>query len=109
MEAEAATEPEPAAQVDDRVISEQPAPEPRATETQDQGAPRRFKSSLLADIDEPVAGEGNAAFKSAILADLSGVRLPDDVPRFRPTTLIDPPARDKADDNAKPNGSSNRR
>ena len=43
------------------------------------------------------------------LADLSGVRLPDDVPRFRPTTLIDPPAREKADDNAKPNGSSNRR
>jgi hypothetical protein len=107
--AEPRKEPEAAEPVDDRVISEQPAPEPRATEDQEPSGPKRFKSSLLADIDERGAAETNAAFKSALLADLSSVRLPDDVPRFHTTTLIDPPAAEGADDKAKPNGSSNRR
>jgi hypothetical protein len=107
--AEPETEPKAAAPVDDLVISEQPAPEPRATDDQGPSGPRRFKSSLLADIDENGPAETNAAFKSALLADLSSVRLPDDVPRFHPTTLIDSPAAEEADDKAKPNGSSSRR
>lgn len=102
----AESEARPERPVDDRVLSEQPAPETRSAGQEINGT-RRFKSSLLADIDESGA-EANAAFKSTILADLSGVRLPDDVPRFHSTTLVDPPALDGAEQK-KANGVANRR
>jgi hypothetical protein len=70
----------------DQVIAEAPAP---AQNDAKAAAPRRFKSALLSDIDEPAAVDANAKYKSTILADLSAVRLPDDGPRFRSTALVD--------------------
>jgi uncharacterized membrane protein (UPF0136 family) len=68
----------------DQVISEAPVAEGAAPQ-----APKRFKSALLSDIDEPASVDANTKYKSSILADLSAVRLPDDGPRYRSTALVD--------------------
>jgi len=101
---ESKIEPEPI--LVDQVISEEPAPDlPEAAV-----GPRRFKSALLSDIDDPSTLDANAKFKSSILADLSAVRLPDDGPRFRSTTLIDLAKPDEHNgDSTQSNGARNRR
>ena len=101
-----ATEPAPV----DQIIFAESALDPPPLDAETAAVPRRFKSALLSDIDDPSTVDANARFKSSILADLSAVRLPDDGPRFRSTALVDL-AKPETDETDPPpaNGAPNRR
>lgn len=105
--AETVAETEPAPE--DQLVSEAPAAPEQATDREAAEVPRRFKSSLLAGIDQPEGAEPNLAFKSSLLADLSSVRLPDDGPRYRSTALVDVAKLDDADDDASQDDSTGNR
>jgi len=101
-----ANEPEPT----DELISERVGTDAASVDAGVGTGARRFKSSLLSDLDEPGTADANPKFKSSILADLSAVRLPGDGPRFGSTALVDLTQPDEAEvDPSDSNGVTTRR